>query len=50
MRTDAVRRMTEIDVTDKNEAFGRRVSTLEKISIRTQTKVKREEITASCES
>ena len=34
MRTDAVRRMTEIDVTDKSEAFGRRVSTLEKISIK----------------
>ena len=32
MRTDAVRRMAEIDVTDKSEVFGRCVSTLEKIS------------------
>ena len=32
MRTDAVRRMAEIDVTDKSEAFGRNASTYEKIS------------------
>ena len=34
MRTDAVRRMAEIDVTDKSEVFGRNASTVEKISIK----------------
>ncbi len=48
--TDAVRRMAEIDVTDKSETFGRCHQRMRKFQIRTQTKVKREEITASCES
>ena len=51
MRTDAVRCMTEIDVTDKSEAFGRSTSTLEKISIKNTKQSKTGMITiASCRS